>query len=477
MQGLRGRTRRFMLTKSQLGGRKVGKNTNTGRIAGFLLMLGLGCAGPAFPQASPNANAPRVDPAQAAAARAFEALDLAERRAIQRDLIWAAKFTGAATGEFGPLTFAAVKRFEAELKRPQDGILAPEERRLLTEFANIGRKALDFVIETDPASKMRIGVPREILKKRSTGPAGLSRWQDVADLVTLDLGLGKPEDTLENLFERGTSASVVGRKITYKLLRPDFFVISGETQTGRFYRRLEKGPDGSLRGFAIGFDKRLSPEFDHLVIAIASTFEAMPGAPIASFALAPGSSAPNTAATRPIAPEAKRVSAVEIAPGKFITAASAAICRSLTLGSAPVTIEKRGDALLLLAITREGGKPLALAANPGSEAILLQRDRNGALQTANALLGGGLAEAPLQSGGVGAALLDRAGRLVGLVVEEPRLVTQVAGVVPASRYRYADAKALADFAGLTPAPAATPRAMSAVAAEAGRSVVSLACGE
>ncbi|MCA3660484.1 MAG: hypothetical protein INF07_04550, partial [Methylobacterium sp.] len=97
----------------------MGKNTNTGRIAGFLLMLGLGCAGPAFPQASPNANAPRVDPAQAAAARAFEALDLAERRAIQRDLIWAAKFTGAATGEFGPLTFAAVKRFEAELKRPQ----------------------------------------------------------------------------------------------------------------------------------------------------------------------------------------------------------------------------------------------------------------------------------------------------------------------------------------------------------------------
>jgi hypothetical protein len=193
--------------------------------------------------------------------------------------------------------------------------------------------------------------------------------------------------------------------VTYKLLRPDFFVISGETQTGRFYRRLEKGSDGSLRGFSIGFDK------------------------------------------------------------------------SLPLGSAPVTIEKRGDALLLLAITREGGKPLALAANPGSEAILLQRDRNGALQTANALLGGGLAEAPLQSGGVGAALLDRAGRLVGLVVEEPRLVTQVAGVVPASRYRYADAKALADFAGLTPAPAATPRAMSAVAAEAGRSVVSLACGE
>jgi len=56
-------------------------------------------------------------------------------------------------------------------------------------------------------------------------------------------------------------------------------------------------------------------------------------------------------------------------------------------------------------------------------------------------------------------------------------VTQVAGVVPASRYRFVDAKALADFAGLTPAANGTPRAMSAVAAEAGRAVVSLACGE
>ncbi|MCA3596717.1 MAG: hypothetical protein IOC64_01235 [Methylobacterium sp.] len=57
-------------------------------------------------------------------------------------------------------------------------------------------------------------------------------------------------------------------------------------------------------------------------------------------------------------------------------------------------------------------------------------------------------------------------------MEGPRLVTQVAGAVPAS----ADARALADFAGLAPAAAGMPRAMSTVAAEAGRSVVSLACG-
>jgi hypothetical protein len=450
-------------------------------IVGGGIALGIGLASPAYPQASPPPAAPRSapaqDPAQVAAAKAFEALDLAERRAIQRDLVWAANFTGTVTGEFGPLTFAALKRFEAEIKRPQDGVLSPDERSLLTRFGDAGRKAFGFVIETDPASKMRIGVPTRILGKRSTGPAGLSRWQDAGEAATLDLSLGKPEDKLEALFERGTAANVPGRKITYKLLRPDFFVISGETQTGKFYRRLEKGPDGVLRGFSIGFDKTLSPEFDRLVIAMASTFEAIPSATPTSVASNAGAAASNAVAARPAAPDPKRVSAVEVAPGRFITAAGAASCKSLTLGNAPVTIEKRNDSLLLLSLTREGGKPLPLAATTGGEAILLQRDRAGALQTANAVLAAGRAEAPLQAGGAGAALVDRSGQLVGLVVEEPKLVMQVAGVVPASRYRFADAKALADFAGLTPAATGTPRAMSAVAAEAARSVVSLACAE
>ena len=71
-----------------------------------------------------------------------------------------------------------------------------------------------------------------------------------------------------------------GRKITYKLLRPDFFVVTGETATGRFYRRLAAGPDG-LRGFSIGYDKALAADLDRLVIAIAASFEPFPTGPVA----------------------------------------------------------------------------------------------------------------------------------------------------------------------------------------------------
>ncbi len=225
--------------------------TGTGRVSGLIIVAMMALASPAYPQNAPPANAPRVDPAQVAAAKAFEAFDPAERRAIQRDLIWVANFTGAATGEFGPLTFAALKRFEAEAKRPQDGLLTSEERQLLRRMADAGRKAFVFVIETDPTSKMRIGVPTRILAKRSTGPAGLSRWQDSGEVATLDLSLGKPDDKLEALFERGTANNVPGRKITYKLLRPDFFVISGETETASFIVGSKKGRMASSVDFRL----------------------------------------------------------------------------------------------------------------------------------------------------------------------------------------------------------------------------------
>lgn len=426
-----------------------------------------------------NAPARPADPTFVAASAAFERFDMAERRAIQRDLIWTAAFTGAATGEFGALTFAALKRLDATIRTPVDGILSAEKRKKLADAAEVGRKAIGFRVETDASSKMRIGVPTKLLSKRSANPAGLSRWQDDKEQITLDLSVGKPDDDLALLFERGTATNVPGRKITYKLQRPDFFVISGETATGKFYRRLEKGSDGVLRGFSIGYNKALSPAFDWMVIAIATSFEAQPGTAPQSTRIA--STLPSLVPVRPTAPEPKRVSAVEIVAGKFITSAAAiASCKSLNAGqpSQNVRIEKQANGLALLAFSRPNAAPLALAP-VGGEAILLQHDRGGVLLAASAVLVEGRAEVPLQTGGAGAPLVDRGGRLVGLVTDEPRTNFQVAGVVPAALYRFADAQAIAGVASIQ-SQATGPfdrLSMSAIVAEAGNSVLSVACVE
>ena len=77
--------------------------------------------------------------------------------------------------------------------------------------------------------------------------------------------------TLQSLYERNSASQGAGRKVTYKVLRPDFFVVSGETPGGRFYTRDGAGP-GGLRGVSIGYDKSLGKETDRLVIAIANSF-------------------------------------------------------------------------------------------------------------------------------------------------------------------------------------------------------------
>jgi hypothetical protein len=421
-----------------------------------------------------NARPPAAAPAAPAspAQTAFETLKPEERRAIQRDLVWAAGFSGAITGEFGPLTLAAIRRFETAQKSSADGLLSPAERTALAKLADARREAAGFRIETDRPTGMKIGVPTKIFTKRSGNAFGSSRWQDKDEKVTLDLQILKPEDELAQIFERGTDARVAGRKITYKLLRPDFFVISGETEKGKFYRRMEKPPQGPLRGFSIGYDKAIAAEIDPLVVAIATSFEAMPqpsGTP---------SAVADAPVSRPSAPEPRTVTAVRVQPGRALTSAPAiAACKALIFGSNPVQIVKREEAggLILLAVPEGAVAPIAPAL--ALPALAIQRDGAGKLLTTPIQIAGETILAPLQKGGAGAPLFDGAGQLTGLVLSAPPEKIQVAGVVPALGYRFAGIERLRSFAELPAPEAAEPprRPMGAIAAERGPAVLSLRC--
>lgn len=426
---------------------------------------------------TPSARPP-ADPAFASAKAAFEAMPLEARRAIQRDLVWVGGFNGAASGEFGALTFAAIRRFETAARTPPDGLLEAGERAALAKAAHAARAEHGFKLESDKASGMRIGIPGKLLTKRSANADGLSRWQDGADKVTLDLQAPKPGETLETLFAKGTDAKVSTRKITYKLLKPEFFVISGETAGGRFFRRMEKGAGGKLHGFSIGYDKAMMIE--PLVIAIASTFEAFPGANPP----APGGVAQQVPVTQaPVAaPKRRRITGVVVGDGRVLTSASAAkACKSITLdapGAAVARVEKSDTAtnLALLSVASRGN-PLVLAATQPKTGLMLQRDLEGKLLAAPAELEGALVLAPVQEGGAGAPVLDTTGALIGVIVSEPATKYAIAGTLPVLRHKFVAASALASFAGLT-APSAgerPARSSGEIAQDAGAGVVSLFC--
>lgn len=456
----------------------------------IMLILGL----TALPAAAQNAPAAAraADPAQLAAQTAFDALDLEARKQIQRDLAWVAKFSGGPTGEFGPLTYAAIRRFETETKSTIDGTLAPPERAALAAAADKARAAAGFTVQADANSGMKIGIPGKLFVKKSANTSGGARWQDKADKVTLDLIVAKGDEDLPAMFEKGTSAAVAGRKITYKLLRPDFFVIQGETDKGKFFRRMEKGADGVIRGFSLGYEKTLAGSVDPLLVPIIGSFEAQPRA-AGSQVAARGPQAGGLASP----PRGRTLTALVIAPERAIAAEAALkTCRAPFLaGSVPaLAVEiQRTDPLTGLAlislpgIARQGVRnppiaPLALAAGDAPEAAtLLQRDEAGDLLVSPAslekgVIGGLLVTAPLQEGGAGAALIDRRGALVAIVTAEPLTKFRVAGIVPVLRYRVADAAEIARFAGIAPSAEAKPeRSTGELAAAVAPAIVTLRC--
>lgn len=460
------------------------------------VMLAFALLGAPLASAQP---APAPNPQLAAAQASFESLPEAERKAIQTDLIWTGHFNGAASGSYGPLTFRAINALKAAARGAPDGMLNPAERRALAQAAQAARDAAGFRLIADEKTGVRIGIPAKILPKRDVSPSG-SRWQSEDGKVTLDTSSTPPGETLEAVFEKATAPTPnnPGRKITYKLLRPDFFVVTGETPTGRFYRRLAAGPSG-LRGFSIGYDKALSGTVDKLVIAIASSFEPFPSGPMpaaSAVASAPSSASMPTSILPPVAARVTERHGVGLAVADrvAVTAASGVEgCRSLRVGGRTAKLRGTADGGLVL-LDVEGGPafvaPGLRAEAPGEResVTLVGFGDEGGKRAAVALPGQGVrigsnaaVLAPLQPGQAGSPVFDRQGRLAGIVTANPSDKVLIAGVAPQRAYAIADGAALQSLltkAGVSPLAAMSGADLStgAVVAKVAGSVLPVMCG-
>lgn len=454
-------------------------------IPGLVAVLLL-CQGPALAQPRP------ADPRLAEATRAFEAQTEAERRAIQTDLIWTGHLNSAATGNFGPLTFRAVNGFKAGRGQP-DGQLSPAERQELARLARTAREAAGFAVVTDERTGVRIGIPQRLLLKREALPNGGSRWQSADGKITLDVSGGPASEPLAALFERQIAVNPnIPRRVTYKLLQPNFFVVAGETPGGKFFRRQASGP-GGLRGFSVGYDKAVSATFDKVVTAIADSFEPFPtgpapAAPSAGAAVA----AAATAIAPPVAAMTERLGVGLLVGRELVLAAQVSVdgCKALKVGGRPAKLRLQDQAsrLALLdvpGLSAQPGLSLREAAPAAAEAaVVLGFDGSGAARTAVAFAGefrAGAVFAPLQPGGAGSAVFDRQGRLAGVITASPSEKSLVAGVAPQGNHAMAGAEAVQAILAKAEVnlPAAggenVDRSTGAIVEAAGRAVLPVSC--
>ncbi len=454
----------------------------------ILLALALSLAPPlAVAQGvPPAAQATAPDPAFEAARTAFEALTEAERRAIQDALVWTGDHNGVVSGGFGRRTFEAIGAYQRRARLAPSGLLDERGRAGLLSTARRAREAVGFETILDARTGARLGIPRKLFPKEGPAPGGGSRWQSEDERATLDTRSHPPGGPdLPALFERLTASPSPGRKVTYKLLRPDVLVVTGETPTGRFYIRYAGGPEG-VRGYTLGYDKAMARELDPVVVAIANSFEAFPGtAPVAApvaprVAVAPTATGPTSAA-----PSRALATGLVVAPRRVLTAALDA-CPQPRAGGAPARIVRVDQGLMLL--EAEAGRHLAPALATLTAGTSLVALAYGPVAPARSLVavagenGSSGLVAPLQPGAAGAPVFDRAGRLVGLVAALPVAPRLVAGVALPASHALVAGDALAGFLRDAGAPAAPQpdrpfdRSAGEIAAAAGASVVPVDCG-
>ncbi len=435
-------------------------------------------ARPATPTVAP-AMSPAFEPTRAI----WEALPLDRRVAVQEALVWSGDYAGSLDGTFGRMTFEALSAFLARRKLGPDAVGGDVAAKAFAELTGTKKAAVGWQMIADPATGVRIGVPLKVIGPIGRAEAG-SRWPSKDGRVELRTHRIAGTD-LARVFDL-VRAEMPGRRITYSVLRPDWFVVADDLGGKRGYARFVRGPT-DIRGFTFVLDAALGPELDRVVIATAGTFEPFPGSTPAqpNVATAPTTppAAPPAATPTPAAiPATGLATGLVVGPGRVLTAAAAITgCTNLTVAGRPAKPETVAapDGLALLGYDGQTAAPrFALTtATPGAPVVALAASDGGRPVVVSGTLAASGARLALQRGGAGAVVADLSGRVVGIVTAKPDETRLVAGLVPEAIHRLAPP---ADLAVATDAKLDTSTAVGGSAARVvatlAPAVVPVVCG-
>jgi hypothetical protein len=434
---------------------------------------------------SAPAAAPSADPVFDSQKAAFDALPEADRKAIQDALVWSGRYLGVVDGAFGKRTRDAILAYQANAKAPATGVIDASQLAAMIGVAQKARAAVRFQIFTDEKTGVKIGAPLKILDKRAPGESGGARLMKADGSVTLDLmNPGGGDANFARLFVAATE-DAPGRKIAFKISRPDYFVVSADEAGRKIYERVAKAPPGApdpaaLRGFRFAYPAAEAADLDKIAVAVASSFEPFPavaGAPATGAVASIGAPPPEP----PPAPSRPFLGATGflIAPGQALTAISAADCPNPTIEGKPARFfrEDRELGLSLLAAesTSAAAAPSFGALGPDLVALTYAADEPGGRIVLNVAAASPLPSpdsgakpsvlAPLLKNSGGSPVFDRKGALVAMIAQSAEAPKLVAGVAPLAPHRAIGAEAIQHF--LSPAGGASAAAEGAAPLGAG----------
>ena len=378
----------------------------------------------------------------------YGAIPLAERMAIQSDLVWTGDYNGLVNGEFAERAVAAVKAFQKRNGGKETGVMNQPERAALAAAAKPKQDAVGWRMVEDGASGARIGIPGKLVPQQSTIIGG-TRWASArAEYSVESFRIAQPGTTLAAVFER-MKKEPAGRKADYSVMRDNFFVISGLQNLKKFYVRAQARGE-EVRGITVLYDQAMAGIMEPVVVAMSSAFLGF-----------------SATAAPPPRRKVEYASGVAVGTGEIVTSREALEgCHVVTvagIGGADRLAEDKANGLVLLRVHGASLKPAALgAAAPKGEVTLLgiadpQAQGGGsAVSAARARVSDTLAlDTPPALGFDGAAALDAQGRLAGLVSIKPTVVAGPAPATNAALTPVEAVRALLDAQNVAPASAAT----------------------
>jgi peptidoglycan hydrolase-like protein with peptidoglycan-binding domain len=201
------------------------------------------------------------------------AMAQAERLALQSDLAWVGQYNGAITGEVSERMVNAIKEFQKSRGGKPTGVLNPQERGVLADTAKRRQENVGWKLVTDPGTGVRLGIPTKLAPQQSSDANG-AKWTSPTGTIQIQLARRKEANpTTAKLAEKEKKEA--GRNIDYTVVKPDFFVLSGQQGLKKFYLRgTFKGDE--VRILTILYDQAMENTVEPAVIAMSSAFNAFP---------------------------------------------------------------------------------------------------------------------------------------------------------------------------------------------------------
>ncbi|MBG6209248.1 S1-C subfamily serine protease [Labrenzia sp. EL_126] len=379
-----------------------------------------------------------------------------DRIATQLLLIFTGDYVAIVDATFGKRTYEAVLKFQNRHGFATDGALDQREADKLWAEGGAVMNKLGFEFRDEPSSGVTLGIPESLFSSVAPTRRGF-RWEAKDRLVELEtLKIPHYETDYRKLYDRLSSESRT-RQVEYKLLRNDYFIVSGKTKGKNFYLRLFR-TNGDTRGFSLSWDDGLGVLMDRVAVAMSNSLAFYDGSSQANLPSSPRPSSPPVSSP-PKKGAAKRTSSS--GSGYFISedghvGTNAHVieeCRNISVagfGRATITkMDNANDLAIIHVITQKQyavAKFRPLPVRRGEEVYVLGFPL-GALLGNNLTISEGIVSslagirgdvrhfhlsAPVQPGNSGGPVLDASGSIIGTVVAklDAMATLELAGTLP-----------------------------------------------